>query len=76
MFYFLGYDDDKSTYCNRLPYLPDFGYNNYVARPKHGSVSRNIQAELEAALFFQILFIAQIQQLTELVARSSSRFYK
>jgi hypothetical protein len=40
-------------YCNRLPYLPDFGYNNYVARRKHGSLSRNIQGELKDALFFQ-----------------------
>jgi hypothetical protein len=39
--------------CNPLPYLPNFGYNNYVARRKHGSLSRNIQRELEAALFFQ-----------------------
>jgi hypothetical protein len=38
--------------CNRLPFLPDFGYNNYVAR-KHGCLSRNVQGELEAALFFQ-----------------------
>jgi len=44
-------------YCNRLSNLPDFGFTDLVACRKHGSISRNIQEELEAPLLVQYLFI-------------------
>ena len=42
-----------TTCCNRLFDLPDFGCNNFVACRKHGSLSRDIQGELEAILLVQ-----------------------
>ena len=39
--------------CNRLSDLLDFGCYDFEASHRHGSFSRNIQEELEAALLFQ-----------------------
>jgi len=44
---------NNCMYCNHLSDLPDFGCNDFVARCRHGSLSRNIPEELEAALLFQ-----------------------
>jgi len=47
----------------------------FVARPKYGSLSRNIQGELEAALLFQCSLLTEVPALQLLIARCSSSIH-
>jgi len=44
--------------CNRLRYLPDFGYNNSEACLKHGSFLGNIQGD--KSFFFVYFFHPEV----------------
>ena len=67
---------NKRTYqFNPSVWLARLRLQLFVARRRHGSLSRNVQEELEAALHFSTLF-TEVPAPTTWVARCSSRIHK
>ena len=54
--------------CNRLSNLPDFGCNDFEARRKHESLSRNIQEDYKPLCSSSNSLFVAIIQLTEFYA--------